>query len=161
MTSIAFDASAELELRAGYAATHEPRFLLEAAQAAVAGGHYGAAIVTVRQVYPQLDTHQISEVPRDVWLAAYALPFDGSIRQLVRKIEAGPDARRGIDSSGVRIFARSSFQRERARADAAHSGNRAENCQTRQSTLLAGAAFRTGLQRTSRDHLSRKPAATI
>ena len=90
LTSIAFDASAEMELRAGYAATHEPRFLLEAAQADVAGGHYGAAIVTVRQIYPQLDTHQISEVPRDVWLAAYALPFDGSIRNWSAKSKLDP-----------------------------------------------------------------------
>ena len=90
LTSIAFDASAEMELRAGYAATHEPRFLLEAAQAAVAGGHYGAAVVTVRQVYPQLDTHQISEVPRDVWLAAYALPFDESIRNWSAKSKLDP-----------------------------------------------------------------------
>jgi soluble lytic murein transglycosylase len=88
--SIAFDASAELELRAGYAATHEPRFLLQAAQAAVAGGHYGAAIVTVRQIYPQIDTHQISEVPRDAWLAAYALPFNGAIRQWSSKSKLDP-----------------------------------------------------------------------
>jgi soluble lytic murein transglycosylase len=90
LSSIAFDSSAELELRAGYAATHEPRFLLEAAQAAVNGGHYGAAIVTVRQIYPQIDTHQISEVPRDAWLAAYALPFYGPIRQWSAKWKLDP-----------------------------------------------------------------------
>jgi soluble lytic murein transglycosylase len=78
---IAFDASAELELRAGYAATGEPRLLLEAAQEAVAAGHYGAAIVTIRQIYPQLDAQPFSAVPRDVWLAAYALPYEDSIRR--------------------------------------------------------------------------------
>jgi soluble lytic murein transglycosylase len=81
LRSIAFDASAELELRAGYAATGEPRLLLEAAQEAVAAGHYGAAIVTIRQVYPQLDAQPFSAVPRDVWLAAYALPYEDSIRR--------------------------------------------------------------------------------
>ena len=90
LTSIAFDSSAEMELRAGYAASHEPRFLLEAAQASIAGGHYGAAIVTVRQVYPQLDTHQIADVPRDVWLAAYALPYDQSIRSWSAKMKLDP-----------------------------------------------------------------------
>lgn len=80
LRSIAFDASAELELRAGYAATGEPRLLLEAAQAAVDGGHVGAAIVTVRLVYPQLESRPFAQVPHDVWLTAYALPFKSSIR---------------------------------------------------------------------------------
>ena len=81
LRSIAFDASAELELRAAYATTGEPRLLLEAAQAAVAAGHVGAAIVTVRQIYPQLDARPFGEVPHDVWAAAYPLPFGTSIRQ--------------------------------------------------------------------------------
>jgi soluble lytic murein transglycosylase len=90
LRSIAFDASAELELRAGYAATHEPRLLLESAQAALAAGHYGAAIVTIRQIYPQIDTHTIGDVPMDAWLAAYALPFDNSIRQWSAKSKLDP-----------------------------------------------------------------------
>ena len=81
LRSIAFDASAELELRAAYASTGEPRLLLEAAQAAVAAGHVGAAIVTVRQIYPQLDARPFDQVPHDVWMAAYPLPFGTSIRQ--------------------------------------------------------------------------------
>ncbi len=90
LQSIGFDASAELELRAGYAATHEPRLLLEAAQSAVAAGHYGAAIVTVRQIVPQLEAQKFTEVPREVWLAAYALPYKDSIRRW--------SARNGLDS---------------------------------------------------------------
>jgi soluble lytic murein transglycosylase len=81
LQSISFDASAELELRAAYAATGEPRLLLEAAQAAVDAGHCGSAIVTVRQIYPQLEAHPLSDVPRPVWLAAYAMPFESSIRR--------------------------------------------------------------------------------
>ena len=68
-------------MRAAYAATGEPRLLLEAAQAAVDAGHCGAAIVTVRQIFPQLEAHPLAEVPRPVWLAAYALPFRSSIRK--------------------------------------------------------------------------------
>jgi soluble lytic murein transglycosylase len=79
--SIAFDSSAELELRAGYAATGEPRLLLEAAQAAVNAGHCGAAFATVRQLYPQLESRPFEDVPREAWQAAYPLPFEGSIRQ--------------------------------------------------------------------------------
>lgn len=81
LRSIAFDASAELELRAGYAVTGEPRLLLEAAQASVNAGHFGAAFATVRQIYPQLESRPYSDVPREVWLTAYPLPFEGSIRQ--------------------------------------------------------------------------------
>ncbi|MBZ5695840.1 MAG: transglycosylase SLT domain-containing protein [Acidobacteriia bacterium] len=89
LRSIAFDSSAELELRAGYAATGEPRLLLQAAQSAVDAGHYGAAVVTVRQVFPQLESQPVSVVPRDVWRVAYALPFESSIRKW--------SARQGLD----------------------------------------------------------------
>jgi soluble lytic murein transglycosylase len=90
LRSIGFDASAELELRAGYAATGEPRLLLEAAQSAAAAGHYGAAIVTVRQIFPQLESQPFSEVPRDVWRVAYALPFEASIRRWSAKAGVDP-----------------------------------------------------------------------
>jgi soluble lytic murein transglycosylase len=116
LRSIGFDASAELELRAGYAATGEPRLLLEAAQSAAAAGHYGAAIVTVRQIFPQLESQPFSDVPRDVWRVAYALPFEASIRRwsakagvdpmlvagLIRQESAfEPDARSGKSAIGL------------------------------------------------------------
>jgi soluble lytic murein transglycosylase len=81
LRSIGFDASAELELRAGYAATGEPRLLLEAAQEAVAAEQYPVAIVTIRQIYPQLEAYSFDEVPREAWAAAYALPLAPSIRR--------------------------------------------------------------------------------
>jgi soluble lytic murein transglycosylase len=90
LRSIGFDASAELELRAGYAATGEPRLLLEAAQAAATAGHYGAAIVTVRQLFPQLESQPFSDVPRDVWRVAYALPYEASIRRWSAKAGVDP-----------------------------------------------------------------------
>jgi soluble lytic murein transglycosylase len=90
LRTIGFDASAELELRAGYASTGEPRLLLEAAQSAAAAGHYGAAIVTVRILFPQLESQPFSEVPRDVWRVAYALPFEASIRRWSAKAGVDP-----------------------------------------------------------------------
>jgi peptidoglycan lytic transglycosylase len=81
LRSIAFDSSAMLELKAGYAATGEARLLLEAAQASNAAGHYGGAIVTIRQIYPQLESRKYSDVPRAVWLASYALPYESLIRR--------------------------------------------------------------------------------
>jgi soluble lytic murein transglycosylase len=79
LRSIGFDSSAELELRAAYAATGEPRLLLEAAQEAATAGRVGVAIVTVRQIYPQLEWRRFEDVPREVWLTAYAMPFQPSI----------------------------------------------------------------------------------
>jgi soluble lytic murein transglycosylase len=116
LQSISFDASAELELKAAYAATGEPRLLLEAAQAAVDAGHCGSAIVTVRQIYPQLEAHPLTDVPRPVWLAAYAMPYESSIRRwsestgidpmlvagLVRQESAfSPDARSSANAFGL------------------------------------------------------------
>ena len=116
LRSIAFDASAELELRAAYAATGEARLLLEVAQTAATAGHYGAAIITVRQIFPQLESQRFAEVPRDVWTTAYALPFESSIRRwsahvgldpmlvagLVHQESAfDPDARSGKNAIGL------------------------------------------------------------
>jgi soluble lytic murein transglycosylase len=89
LRSISFDASAELELRAAFAATGEPRLLLEAAQEAVNAGHMGSAISTVRQIYPQLEWRPFAQVPREVWLTAYAMPFESFI--VARSTTAGVD----------------------------------------------------------------------
>jgi len=85
LRSVAFDSSAELELRAAYAVTREPRLLFEAAQEAAAAGQYGAAIVAVRQIYPQLESLSLADIPREVWLTAYALPYESAIRRWSRK----------------------------------------------------------------------------
>jgi peptidoglycan lytic transglycosylase len=89
LRSISFDASAELELRAAFAATGEPRLLLEAAQEAVNAGRMGSAIATVRQIYPQLEWRPFAQVPREVWLTAYAMPYESFI--VARSTTAGVD----------------------------------------------------------------------
>ncbi|HTV58082.1 MAG TPA: transglycosylase SLT domain-containing protein [Verrucomicrobiae bacterium] len=116
LSSIGFDSSAELELKAGYAETGEPRLLLEAAEAAAAGGNYGGSIVTVRQIVPELESRAFADVPRDVWKAAYPLPFQGSIFQwsgragvdpmltlgLIKQESAfSPEARSGANAMGL------------------------------------------------------------
>ena len=80
LSDIGFDSSAELEYRAAYSATLAPKFLIEAAGAAIAAGHYGAAMQTVRQVFPQLEARRISEIPNDAWRAAFPLPFEVNLR---------------------------------------------------------------------------------
>jgi soluble lytic murein transglycosylase len=116
LRTIAFDASAEMELRAAYATTHEPRLLLEAAQAAAAAGHCAVASAIVRQIYPQLESRRFEDVPREVWLAAYPLPYESLIRQwsasagvdpmlvagLIRQESAWePEARSGANALGL------------------------------------------------------------
>lgn len=73
--TIAFDASEELELRAAYAATGSAELLVDAAKAAVEASRFGAAIVAVRQLIPQLESHRLADIPKEVWLAAYPLPY--------------------------------------------------------------------------------------
>ena len=69
---------------------------------AVNAGHVGAAIVTIRQMYPQLESRPLDEVPREVWFAAYALPFEQAIRQSSAG-RRGSDAHGGADPPGIRI----------------------------------------------------------
>ena len=90
LRSIAFDASAELELRAAYVATGESRLLFEAAQAAVSASHFGAAIVTIRQIFPQLENRPFPDVPHEVWLTSYPLPYQDSIRHWSAKAGLDP-----------------------------------------------------------------------
>jgi peptidoglycan lytic transglycosylase len=96
LRSIGFDSSSELELRAAYAATGEPRLLLEAAQEAATAGRIGVAIVTVRQIYPQLEWRRFEEVPREVWLTAYAMPFQPSIRSRSAAVGLDPMLTAGL-----------------------------------------------------------------
>ena len=96
LRSIAFDSSAELELRAAYAATGEPRLLLEAAQESAIAGRVGVAIVTVREIYPQLEWRRFEDVPREVWLAAYAMPFQGSILSRSKAVGLDPMLTAGL-----------------------------------------------------------------
>ncbi|HWF13631.1 MAG TPA: transglycosylase SLT domain-containing protein [Candidatus Acidoferrales bacterium] len=80
LSEIAFDSSAELEYRAAYAATHSPKFLIDAAGAAIAAGHYGAGMAAVRQAIPQLEARRITDVPNEAWRAAFPLPYEINLR---------------------------------------------------------------------------------
>src|SRR6266851_1588738 len=71
LSDIAFDSSAELEYRAAYATAHAPKFLIDAAGAAIAAGHYGAGMAAVRQAIPQLEARRIADIPNDAWRAAF------------------------------------------------------------------------------------------
>jgi soluble lytic murein transglycosylase len=96
LRSIAFDASAELELRAAYAATGESRLLLEAAEEAANAERYGVATVTVRQIYPQLESRPIREVPKEAWQTAYPLPYAAETRRAAARAGVDPMLAAGL-----------------------------------------------------------------
>jgi len=90
LRSIAFDSSAELELRAAYSATHAPQLLQAVADAAVAAGHYGAGIMVVRQMVPQLEARQFNEVPDQIWRAGFPLPYRTPLEREARRNHIDP-----------------------------------------------------------------------
>jgi soluble lytic murein transglycosylase len=78
---IAFDASAELEYRAAYAATHTGRLLLDEAEAADAAGHYAEGMVVARQLLTQVDERRLVDTDLEAWRAAYPLPYRDSLEE--------------------------------------------------------------------------------
>jgi soluble lytic murein transglycosylase len=81
LRTIAFDASAELELRAAYAVTASPRFLVEAAQAAFDQGHFATGMNYGRMAVPSFDSRRFSEVPPNVWKVLFPLPYESVLRR--------------------------------------------------------------------------------
>jgi soluble lytic murein transglycosylase len=81
LRTIAFDASAELELKAAYAATASPRFLIEAAQAAFDQGHFASGMNYARQAIPSFDSRKFSEVPAQIWKVLFPLPYESVLRR--------------------------------------------------------------------------------
>jgi soluble lytic murein transglycosylase len=81
LRTIAFDASAELELKTAYAATASPRFLIEAAQAAFDQGHFGAGMAYGRQAVSNFDSRKLGDVPPNVWKVLFPLPYEAQLRR--------------------------------------------------------------------------------
>ncbi len=81
LRSIAFDASAEQELKFAFYATGSPRFLLEAAQAAFDQGHFATGMAYARTIVPSFDSRKFDEIPLNVWKALYPLPYESPLRR--------------------------------------------------------------------------------
>lgn len=75
LQSIAFDSSAELELRSAYADTHAPGLLLAIAKAAEQAGHYNAGILATRQIVTQFEARRVDQIPEEALRTAYPLPY--------------------------------------------------------------------------------------
>src|SRR5579859_2324834 len=85
LRTIAFDSSAELELKNAYFATSSPRFLYEAAQAAFDQGHFAAGMAYGRAMVPNFEARKREDLPLDVWKVLYPLPYEGVIRREAAK----------------------------------------------------------------------------
>jgi soluble lytic murein transglycosylase len=81
LRTIAFDASAEQELKSAYFATGSPRLLFEAAQAAFDQGHFAAGMAFGRLIVPSFDSRKFSDVPVNVWKTLYPLPYEAALRR--------------------------------------------------------------------------------
>jgi soluble lytic murein transglycosylase len=81
LRSIAFDSSAEQELKSAFFATGSPRFLLEAAQAAFDQGHFATGMAYARTIVPSFDSRNFNEIPLNVWKALYPLPYESPLRR--------------------------------------------------------------------------------
>ena len=90
LRAIAFDSSAEQELKNAYFATPSPRFLLEAAQAAFDQGHFGTGMAYARAVVPNADARKFSDIPIEVWKALFPLPYEAALRREAAKNNFDP-----------------------------------------------------------------------
>jgi len=90
LRTIAFDASAELELKAAYAATASPRFLVEAAQAAFDQGHFASGMNYGRQAVPSFDSRKFSDVPASVWKVLFPFPYENTLRREAERNDFDP-----------------------------------------------------------------------
>jgi soluble lytic murein transglycosylase len=90
LRSIAFDASAELELKNAFFATGSPRFMIEAAQAAFDQGHFAAGMAYARLAVPSFDSRKITELPLSAWKALYPLPYESPLRRESSKNDLDP-----------------------------------------------------------------------
>ena len=96
LRAIAFDASAEQELKNAFFASGSPRFLLEAAEAAFDQGHFGAGMAYGRIIVPNFDARKFDEVPITVWKALYPLPYEAAVRREAAKNDFDPMLAAGL-----------------------------------------------------------------
>jgi len=90
LESIAFDGSAELELRSAYADTHAAGLLMAIAKAAERAGHYGAGILTTRQLVAQFDSRRFDQIPDGALHTAYPLPYRNLIERESERYHLDP-----------------------------------------------------------------------
>ena len=90
LRTIAFDSSAEQELKNAFFATGSPRLLVEAAQAAFDQGKYGTGMAYARLAAPSFEARKRDDLPIDVWKALYPFPYQDAVRREAEKNGVDP-----------------------------------------------------------------------
>jgi peptidoglycan lytic transglycosylase len=96
LRGIAFDQSAELELRAANDRSPAPGLLYAISEAAAAAGRYPAAITTGRQLLPRLDARQFDDVAPEVWRIVYPWPYRSQIEREAARNKLDPTLVAGL-----------------------------------------------------------------
>jgi soluble lytic murein transglycosylase len=96
LRSVAFDASAELELRIAYDQIPAPGLLLAVADAAAAAGRYPQSIIAARQLVPRLESRKFDDVAVDLWRAVYPWPYRAQIQREAERNNLDPAVLAGL-----------------------------------------------------------------
>ena len=154
LESIAFDNSAELELRAAYAETHATQLLLAIAEAAVKAGHYPAASSRRARLSRSSKRGASRKFPDDAWRTAYPLPYRDWVEREAAAQSSRSHAGRRPGSAGVGLRQRRRFAFRRRGADAvAAPHRRATSARSCACGFSARKAVRSGVQFASSDSL--------
>lgn len=79
LRAIAFDASAELELRAAFFSTGSARFIFDAAQAALDQDHFNVAMALARIAVPNAEARKKEDVPVEAWKTLFPFPYESTV----------------------------------------------------------------------------------
>ena len=96
LRSIAFDQSAELELRAANDRTPSPGLIYAIAETAAAGERYLVSITAARQLLPRLDARQYEDVPPEIWRIVYPWPYRSEIEREAARNKLDPTLVAGL-----------------------------------------------------------------
>jgi soluble lytic murein transglycosylase len=96
LRGIAFDQSAEMELRAANDQTPSPGLLYAISEAAAAAGRYPVAITTGRLLLPRLDARQYGDVPQEIWRIVYPWPYRDQIEREATRNKLDPTLIAGL-----------------------------------------------------------------
>jgi soluble lytic murein transglycosylase len=96
LRGIAFDHSAELELRAANDRTPASGLLYAIAEAAAAARRYPAGITVSRQLLTRLDARPFGDVPEELWRLVYPWPYRGQIEREAARNKLDPTLVAGL-----------------------------------------------------------------
>jgi soluble lytic murein transglycosylase len=96
LRGIAFDASAELELRAANEQSPAPGLVYAISEAAAAANRYPAAITAGRLLLPRLDARHYDDVPEEIWRLVYPWPYRSQIEREAARNKLEPTLVAGL-----------------------------------------------------------------